>query len=99
MYFAYSGEMGRYKDAFEQIIAAYEGIQVARKMVKIARAALSPSGEHPGPSMNVDHQRITDLYKAWNEMDAGAIYSPQTIASIIADVAMMCGVNVEGDGE
>ena len=77
--------------------AYVEDCKVRVEDLIMKRQALSPSGEHPGPSMNVDHQRITDLYKAWNEMDAGAIYSPQTIASIIADVAMMCGVNVEED--
>src|SRR5690606_30849523 len=89
------GEVARLREALEQV--ANEPTTKFRfgdstywltNARKIARKALSI---HTGDTEPVGAQRVRAMYKAWSELEEESIFSPETIANIIADVAGAVG--------
>jgi len=42
------------------------------------------------------HNHVREMYDVWKNLDMPPIYSPETVANIIADVALVLGVSIPG---
>lgn len=80
----------------QQGLAIWSTDRINPFSIKQEVLALSPTSETEVRPSNEQAEQVRQLYEAWSTMKGTPTFSAQTIANVIADVAIIVGIDIPG---